>query len=310
MSDERRVVLAGGSGLVGLRLAAELGAAGFEVVILSRSDRSGRELPAGVRLARWDGRTPEGWWPLVDGAAAVVNLSGENVGDGRWTPQRKALLATSRLEPTRAVVAAIELAPAKPEVLLQASAVGFYGARGDQPIDESAGAGRGFLPELSIAWESASAPVEAQGVRRVLLRTGIVLAREGGALPKMLPIFRLGLGGPLGSGRQGFSWIHAADVSGAIRFLLGRADLDGPFNLTAPGPVDNETFSRGLAEVLGRPCFARVPGAVLRLAVGEMAEVLLSGQFVLPSRLVAAGFEFRQPQLEGALADLVGARVR
>jgi uncharacterized protein (TIGR01777 family) len=300
-----RIVVAGGSGLIGRALTRELARSGAEVVVLSRAPGGGGELPAGARWASWDGRTAGGWWSECEGAAAVVNLAGENVASGRWTAARRRRLLASRIHTTDAVVSAISLARTKPRVLVQASAVGYYGARGDAGIDEDAAPGEGFLPELSQAWEAASEPVETHGVRRVLLRTGIVLARGGGALAKMLPIFRLGLGGPLGDGRQWLPWIHLADEVAAIRFLLDRQELAGPFNLAAPEPATNESFSRALARALGRPCFARVPAAALRLAVGEMAQVLLSGQKVRPRRLIEAGFAFRFPRLESALADLL-----
>jgi uncharacterized protein (TIGR01777 family) len=303
-----RVLIAGGSGLVGRALAAALAADGAEVVVLSRSAAGGPPLAAGVRHARWDGRSAAGWRSECEGAAAIVNLAGENVGAGRWTTARKRRLVASRLEPTRALVEAITAASRRPAVLLQASAVGFYGARGPEAIDEDAPAGSGFLSGLAAEWEEAARPVEALGLRRVLLRTGLVLAREGGALAKLLRPFRLGLGGPLGDGRQWMPWIHLADEVGAIRFLLERADLAAAFNLTAPEPVPNLEFSRALARELRRPCFARVPASVLRVALGEMAEILLTGQRALPRRLLAAGYRFRFERLEAALADLVGRR--
>ena len=302
-----RVLIAGGSGLVGRALAASLAAAGAEVVVLSRSASDPR--PArGIRFVRGDGLTPVGWEAECEGARAIVNLTGENVGAGRWTKARKQLLVASRLEPTRALVEAIAGAAHRPGVLIQGSAVGYYGAHGDQALDEEAPAGRGFLPELALAWEEASRPVEALGVRRVVARTGLVLAREGGALAKMLPPFRLGLGGPLGSGRQWMSWIHLADQVAALRFLLEREDLAGAFNLAAPEPASNREFSRALAGALGRPCLARVPALALRLALGEMSGILLTGQRVLPRRLLQAGYRFRFPAIGAALADLVGAR--
>lgn len=302
-----RILIAGGSGLVGRALAASLAAAGSDVVVLSRSEVAPR--PArGVRFVRWDGLTPVGWEAECEGARAIVNLAGENVGAGRWTKARKQLLVTSRLEPTRALIEAIAEAAHRPGVLIQGSAVGYYGAQGDQGLTEEAPAGRGFLPELAVAWEEASRPVEALGVRRVLARTGLVLAREGGALAKMLPPFRLGLGGPLGSGRQWMSWIHLADQVAALRFLLEREDLAGAFNLAAPEPASNAEFSQALAGALGRPCFARVPALALRLALGEMAGIVLAGQRAMPRRLHQAGYRFRFTAIGAALADLVGER--
>jgi hypothetical protein len=310
MSDDRRgrkVILAGGSGLIGRALAAVLVRAGVEVVVLTRSERA-PGLPAGARAVRWDGRSAAGWAAECEGADAIVNLAGENVASGRWTAARKRRLESSRVEPTRAIVEAVRAARVPPRALLQGSAVGRYGDGGESPLDEASPRGEGFLPELSERWEEASAPVEALGVRRVLLRTGLVLAREGGALAKMLPPFRLGLGGPLGNGRQWFPWIHLDDEIGALRFLLERSDLAGVFNLVSPGAARQGEFARALGRALGRPAVAPVSGAILRLALGEMAEVLLDSQLVIPARLVEHGYRFEHPDLDGALADLVGRR--
>lgn len=301
-----QVVIAGGSGLIGRALAAGLAADGAEVVVLTRAPRAATPPRPGVRLVTWDGRTAAGWGSECEGAAAVVNLAGENLAAGRWSAARKRRLAASRLEPTGALVAAVAAAARRPAVYVQASGVSLYDPRAETPADESAPAAAGFLADLVVAWEEASRAIAALGVRRVLLRSGVVLARAGGALPRMLPPFRLGLGGPLGDGRQAFPWIHLADEVAAIRFLLGRADLAGAFNLVAPDPVTNEQFSRALARALRRPCLLRVPGAALRLALGEMADVVLSGPRVSPRRLLEAGFRFRFPALPAALADLVG----
>jgi uncharacterized protein len=300
-----RYVLAGGSGLIGRNLASAWAAEGADVVVLSRSER-GEGLAPGVRVARWDGRTAGDWEATLDGARAVVNLTGENVGEGRWSEARKHRLRTSRLAPTRAIVEAIGRARRRPEVLLQASAVGFYGDRGDETLDETAAPGRGFLPDLCREWEAASGEVEELGVRRILLRTGIILAREGGALAKMLPAFRLAVGGPLGDGRQWFPWIHLDDAVAAIRFLAARREASGAFNLTAPAPATNAAFTRELASACRRPAVLRVPPFALRALFGDMAEVLLGGQRAVPARLLETGFRFAHPELAGALAHLVG----
>lgn len=297
-------MLAGGSGLIGRGLAAAWVREGADVVVLSRS-ADPKAAPPGARQVVWDGRTLGPWMQEVDGAEVVVNLCGANVGEGRWTAARKRLLATSRLEPTRALVEAIERAGQRPEALLQASAVGYYGDRGEATLDETAPPGRGFLPELCVDWEAASAPVEGFGVRRVLLRTGVVMAREGGALAKMLPAFRAGVAGPLGDGRQWFPWIHVADAVAAIGWLASRHDLRGPVHLAAPERVTNETFTRELARACRRPAILRVPAFALRLLFGEMAQVLLGGQRLRTDKLEAAGFRWDFPRLGGALADLL-----
>jgi uncharacterized protein (TIGR01777 family) len=304
-----RVVIAGGSGLIGRALARELAAAGREVIVLSRGAPGGAGADReGVRTERWDGRTVGGWAAALEGAAAVVNLAGAGIADRRWTPARKRVLLASRLEPTAALVTALAAARHRPAVLLQASAVGFYGDRGDQPLDESAAAGAGFLAETCRAWEAASAAVERLGVRRVLLRTGVVLARDGGALPRMALPFRLGVGGRLGDGRQWLPWIHVVDQLAAMRFLLDAEGTAGPYNLVAPAPATNAEFSRSLARALGRPCLLGAPRFALELALGEMAAMLLGGQRLAPRRLLEAGYRFRHPALEGALAELFGAR--
>jgi len=300
-----RVLITGGSGLIGRALVDELAAARTEAVVLSRRPEAVRGLPAGARAAGWDGASAAGWAELAEGAAAIVHLAGENVGEGRWTAERKRRLRDSRLRSGEAVVAAVRAARRPPRVLLQASAVGYYGARGDQVLDEAAAPGEGFLGELSRDWEASTAAVEALGVRRAVLRTGLVLSRRGGALPRLLLPFRLGLGGPMGSGRQYWPWIHLADEVGAIRFLLAAESAAGAFNLAAPQPLPNREFGRVLGRVLRRPALMPAPAFALRAALGEMATIVLDGQRAVPRRLLAAGFGFRFPELEGALRDLL-----
>jgi len=299
-----RVVITGGSGLIGKALARSL-SEGHDVVVLTRDpDRVG-PLPAGVRAARWDGRTADGWVALLDTESAIVHLAGESVAEGRWTAAKKRRIRDSRLVSGQAVMAAIRAAPVRPRVLLQSSAVGFYGDRGDAEIPEETPPGEGFLAEVCQEWEASTAEAESLGVRRAVARTGIVLAREGGALPVMSVPFKMMIGGPLGDGRQWFPWIHVDDEVGALRFLLEREDARGPFNLTAPRPVTNRELTRALAHALGRPGFLPAPGFALRLALGEFAESMLQSQRVVPSRLLAAGYVFRWPELTAALHGLL-----
>jgi hypothetical protein len=307
MRERQRYVVAGGSGLIGSALTAELVADGHEVVVLSRS--AADPPPAGnPRSVGWDGRSLGAWAAEIDGAAAVINLAGANLAGGRWTAARKRRLRSSRLEPTRALVEAMAAARSRPRVLIQASGADYYGADGDERLDEEAPPGRGFLAELCREWEAASAPAADLGVRRAVARSAMVLAREGGALAKMLPAFRLGVGGPVGDGRQPFPWIHIADEVAAIRFLADDERAEGPFNLAAPEPPDNREFSRALGRALGRPAVVRLPAFALRLALGELADVLLGGGRVVPRRLIDLGFRFRHAWLDDALADLVGGR--
>lgn len=298
-----RVLISGGSGLLGRALSAELAAAGDEVILLSRRPAAVRGLPAGVRAEAWDGKTAAGWGALVEGAA-VVHLAGENIGAGRWTKAQKQRLYGSRIRSGEAVLAAVELAAVKPRVLLQASAVGYYGPCGDELITEASGAGRGFLAEVAKDWEAVTADVEALGVRRAVLRTGVVLSLAGGALPRMALPFRLFAGGRMGDGRQWLPWIHLADAVAAMRFLLTREEARGPFNLTAPNPTTYRDFARTLGRVLHRPSFLPAPAFALRLALGEMADIILTGQRAVPERLLALGFTFRFTELEAALEDL------
>jgi uncharacterized protein (TIGR01777 family) len=303
-----RVVITGGSGLIGSAVAAPLAAEGNEVVVLSRDPARVRGLPAGVRAAHWDGRSAAGWETLLDGRSAVINLAGEPVAAGRWTAERKRRVRASRLDAGRAVVDAVRRAAGEgraPAVVVQASGIGYYGDTGDQEIGEDHPPGGDFLAETSVAWEASTAEVETLGVRRVVLRTGIVLDRGGGALAKMLPLFRLGLGGPLGNGRQWFPWIHMADEVGAILFLLAAPAATGPFNLCAPRPARNRDFARALGRQLHRPSILPAPAPVLRLALGDMAEALLTGQHAEPRRLLEAGYRFCFPDLPEALADLL-----
>jgi uncharacterized protein (TIGR01777 family) len=306
-----RVVITGGSGFIGRAVAVPLAARGDEVIVLSRDPERVQGLPAGVRAARWDARTAAGWEPLLDGGSAVLNLAGEGIAAGRWTAERKRRIRASRVDAGQAVTEAVRRAAAAgraPAVVLQASGVGYYGDGGEQELGEDhppGAAAADFLAEVAVAWEAATAEVEALGVRRVVLRTGVVLDRRGGALAKMLPPFRLGLGGPLGSGRQWFPWIHLADEVGAILHLLAAGAARGPFNLCAPRPVRNRDFGRALGRQLHRPAVLPVPAPVLRLALGELADALLRSQRAVPRRLLAAGYAFRFPDLAAALADLL-----
>jgi uncharacterized protein (TIGR01777 family) len=301
-----RVIVSGGSGLIGRALVEELVAGGYEAVVLSRSPEKVGNLPEGARAVAWDGESATGWGDLADGAAAVVNLAGASVADGRWTARRKVVLRSSRVDSTQAVTAAIRQAENRPRVLLQASAVGFYGAdSGSEVRLENDPPGDDFLARLAVEWEEASREVEELGVRRVLLRTGVVLARNEGALPKLALPFKLGVGGPVGSGEQYFPWIHLADEIGAIRFLLEHETARGAFNLVAPNPVSNRELAKVLGRVLHRPSFVPTPALALRLALGEQAEMILGGQRAMPRGLEELGYEFQFPQVEGALEDLL-----
>jgi len=301
-----RVVITGGSGLIGSAVAKDLGSAGHEVVVLTRDPSQVGPLPPGTRAVQWDGKTPQGWGTLLDGDTAILHLAGDPIAEGRWTEEKKRRIRRSRVESGQAVLAAIRQAKSRPRALLQGSAVGYYGACGDEIVTEEHAPGDDFLARVCVEWEASTAEVAALGIRRPVLRTGIVLSREGGALPKMALPFRLMAGGPMGGGRQWVPWIHIVDEVGAIRFLLEREDADGPFNLSAPEPLTNRDFSRALGRALSRPSFAPAPGFALRLLLGEMAEALLHGQRAVPQRLLDLGYVFRYPEAAGALRNLVG----
>lgn len=305
MANPKRILITGGSGLIGRALVAELATSGYELVVLSRHPERVRGLPRGVRAVGWDAETPAGWGELVDGSLGIVHLAGEGVASGRWTEARKRRIRSSRVESSQAVVAAIEAAEKRPRFLLQASAVGYYGSCGDELITEEHPPGGDFLADVAVEWESVSREVEELGVRRVLLRTGVVLATDGGALPRMVLPFRVGLGGPLGDGRQYVPWIHLADEVAAIRFLLEDGRAFGAYNLTAPHPVRNRELCHALGRVLRRPCLFPAPRPVLRLSMGEMADMILASQRALPRRLEGAGFGFRFPDIDPALEDLL-----
>ena len=295
-----KIVVAGANGLIGKALVRALSARGDQVTALVRKPQA----LAGATAVQWDGR--EGSWAsVIDGADAVVNLAGAGVADHRWTDDYKRQILESRTHSTKALVEAIGKAQVKPRVLVNASAVGFYGGRGDELVDETATPGTDYLAGVTRAWEEEAlrAPVRA-----VLLRTGIVLSREGGALAKMLPPFKAFVGGPIGNGRQWMPWIHLDDEVAAIVFAIDHQELQGPVNLTAPKPVTMGEFAKALGKVLHRPSWAPVPAAALKIVLGEFANVLVEGQRAVPAALQRAGFTFRFSELAAALEDLFGHR--
>lgn len=301
------IAITGATGFVGKRLTTHLLAAGHEVVALTRSpERAERVLPVRCRLVAWDPDRGGVDAAALAGVDAVVNLAGEGVADGRWTARRKEAIRRSRVDATRLLVDAIAALPAerRPRVLVSASAIGFYGDRGDEILTEESAPGTGFLADVCRGWEEAAVAAEAHGLRTVRVRIGVVLGREGGALARMLPPFRLGLGGRIGSGDQWMSWIHVEDLVTLVAFALERQDVRGVVNGVAPAPVTNAELTATLGRVLERPAFLPVPSIALRLALGEMGGVLLEGQRVLPTAAETHGFGFRHPDLGGALVDI------
>ncbi|WP_320169719.1 TIGR01777 family oxidoreductase [Maridesulfovibrio sp.] len=298
-----KIIITGGTGFIGKALSRVLVSKGYEVIALTRSVRPSDI--AGVRNVVWDGCTSGGWAEFAEGAKAIVNLAGENIAAGRWTARRKESIEKSRLDAGKAVCEAVSRVKVRPEVVVQGSAVGFYGSCGPQPVDENSPQGDSFLAGVAGRWEKSTAKVEDLGVRRVVIRTGMVLG-HGGALAKMLPPFNAGLGAFLGSGHQGVSWIHLNDEVRAIVFLIENQGCHGVYNLSSFNPITSNKFNTILGEVLNRKIFFRMPAFALKLALGQMAEeVLLGGQFVLPQRLISEGFSFENPELADALADIL-----
>jgi uncharacterized protein (TIGR01777 family) len=289
-----RVTVTGGGGLIGTSVVAALRARGDEVTVLSRSGSAG--------TVRWDPLAGPAPADALDGRDGVIHLAGEPIAQ-RWSTAVREAIRASRTSGTANLVAGIEAAPQRPQVLVSASAVGFYGDRGDERLTEDSAPGDGFVAEVCVAWEQAALAARELGLRVCVLRTGVVLDRHGGALAKMLPPFRMGVGGPVAGGRQFISWIGLGDLAQLYLAALDDARFDGPLNATAPTPVTNADFSRALGRALHRPAALPVPAAALRLLYGPMAEIVTGGQNVIPARLLELGHSFERPDLDGALAE-------
>lgn len=301
-----KVIIAGGTGFLGRPLARRLAADGHQIVILTRG--AARQASADTRLVTW---TPTGdvgpWATEVDGAGAVVNLAGESIAARRWSAAQKQRILDSRIHATRSLVHAIRGASTPPRVFVSGSAVGYYGPRGDEVVTEDTPAGHDFLADVCAKWEAEAAGAATNRTRLVPIRTGLVLERDGGALPQMLPPFKLGVGGPVGSGRQYWPWIHRADWIELVTWSIASSSVVGPLNATGPKPVTNSEFARALGRALHRPAVMPAPAFALRLMLGEMADaLLLSGQRAVPARAERIGFSFRYSRLEDALAAIFG----
>lgn len=302
-----KAIITGGTGQIGQALAESLAADHHEVIVLSRDPQSAKakDLPTGVRVEKWDGRSGAGWAHLAEGADAIVNLAGANLASSKWSPERKRLILESRLQAGQAVVDAVSQTTQKPSVVIQSSAVGFYGPYTTEQVTEGLPSGQDFLADVCAQWEASTVAVEQMGVRRAVIRTGVVLDTGAGALQFMKAPFSLFTGGPIGDGKQPFPWIHPQDEVRAIRFLIEHPEASGPFNLAAPGVLTNAEFSAVLGKVMGRPSYLTVPAFAMKLLVGELSFVLLTGQRAVPARLQELGFEFAYPQAEGALRQLL-----
>jgi len=300
-----KILISGSSGLIGSAAATALKSDGHDVVHLVRPGK-----PPNPGDVQWDPMRATVDVAAIEGVEVVLHLSGAGIADGRWTEERKQLLRSSRIDTTRVLVDSLLRLKQKPRLLIVASAIGYYGNRGDEILTESSTTGTDFLALVCRDWEAEASRAAARGIRTVMLRTGVVLSGKGGALPKMLTPFKLGVGGRLGSGQQWMSWIAIEDVVGIIRNAIANEQVSGPVNVVAPNPVRNEEFTRLLAAMLHRPAIFPAPAFMLRLAMGEMADaVLLGSDRVKPERMLAAGYKFRFEILEPALRAAVLSRM-
>ncbi len=305
-----RVLVTGGTGLIGARLVAQLRQRGDQPVVLTRRPAAAQQMfgPA-CELVEGDPIQPGDWQAKVETCDAVINLAGENIFNRRWSASFKELLIDSRIKATRHVVEALRRNPKRadgsPRVLVNASAIGYYGPHGDEELTEQSPPGSDFLAKLCVEWEKTAQEAQQEGLRVALVRVGIVLDRRGGALPKMLMPFEFFAGGPIGNGRQWMSWIHHEDMVGLFLLGLDHPQSSGPLNGTAPNPVTNKEFAKTLGGVLHRPSLLPAPVLGMRLMLGEVADVVATGQRVLPSVPLRLGYQFKYPMLQWALADIL-----
>ncbi len=300
------IVVAGGTGFIGKTVIQQLIEAGHKVILLTRNPEKMTWMNKNyVRAVKWDPKHSGEWMKSIDGADAVINLAGESIAAKRWSKAQKEKIIKSRTTVTRLLVDAIKAAGKKPSVFISASAVGYYGNVPDGEVTEYVPKGKGFLADTCELWEKEAIAVKDAGIRDVIIRIGVVLGKDGGALTKILPPFQMFIGGPVGSGNQWFPWVHRSDVAGVIVFALTHDELKGPVNVTAPESVTMKQFCSTLGQVLHRPSWFPVPGFALKILLGEMSEMLLTGQKAVPKKLINAGYAFRYPKLEEALKTIL-----
>jgi uncharacterized protein (TIGR01777 family) len=299
-----RIFITGGTGFVGRHLVSRLIGEGHTITVLSRAEKARDMLPGGISIVLGDPTGAGAWQDSVKGKDCIINLAGTSLFT-RWTPEAKELIRESRISTTRNIVDAIEPASGENITLFSTSAVGYYGFHGDEELAEESPPGDDFLARVAVDWENEARKAEGKGARVVITRFGIVLGEKGGALAQMIPIFRKYLGGPLGSGKQWFSWIHMGDLVGAFVFLMSHGEVSGPVNLTSPHPVRNEEVARAIGKAMRRPSFLPVPGFMLKLVLGEFGSVLLEGQRVIPRKLMDSGYVFIFPEIGEALKSLI-----
>jgi len=299
-----KVLIFGGAGFIGKNLCAELLSAGYKVCVVSRNPKRAGLQGSGAVVVEWNSSAGSFPIELLDDVDLIINLAGESIANRRWTQTTKEKILESRIQTTRAIVNAISQKRVIPKVLINASAIGFYGPRGNEEITESTPAGRDFLAKVCRAWEEEAFKAQASGVRVVAMRIGMVIGNEG-ALARMKTPFRFYLGGPLGSGDQWMSWIHIKDLTRLIIFASENENINGPVNATAPEPVRMKEFCKVLGQVMGRPSWLPVPGFLLKVILGEMSDMLLNSQRVLPEKILKEGFVFKFPDLKTALKDII-----
>lgn len=303
-----RIMIAGGSGLIGRALTNSFSNDGDEIIILSRTPGKVRDMPYGVRVLPWDGKTIQGWAVEIENTKVIINLTGENLSGERFFPSRltkarKKRLLESRVNSGRVLSTAVEMAKNKPSVFIQSSGVSYYGTDLHKQFIEESQGGNDFLSNLCKEWEASSQAVESMGVRRVIIRNAIVLSTISGALPRLLLPYKLYVGGPMGTGKQVYSWIHMDDEVNAIRFLIEHDEAIGVYNLSSPHPVTNNEFGKAIAKVMKRPHYFPLPGFLLYLAFGEVTILVLEGQNVIPKKLLDLGYKFKYPTIEEALKN-------
>jgi uncharacterized protein len=298
-----RILITSGTGMIGRALVQELRAGGHELWVLSRSP--GQVSMPGVTMVRWDSRSPAGWGHLVEEVDAIVNLTGENIGAGRWSARRKREIMSSRVLAGYAVREAVRQATQRPKMILQASAIGYYGSTGERTVTEGDPNADDYLARVCKTWEESTMTGIEPGIRHIVTRTGLVLSKKGGFMDPVRLQYRLFGGGPLGSGRQWWSWIHLRDEVRAMRFLIENEGASGAYNLTGPNPVRMSEFGRAVGSVLHRPHWFPIPAFALKLVLGEMSQLVLDSQKVLPERLLAEGFQFQYPDIKPALVNVL-----
>jgi hypothetical protein len=304
---KKRILVAGATGFIGRPLSSELAGAGYEIVALSRRPAEAAKIfGPEVQVVEWDAATAAGWSEFADGALAIVNLAGENIGSGRWAEKKKQQILASRVNAGKAVTEASRAATQKPEALIQASGVGYYGDRGDELLDEESSNGSGFLADVARQWEQSVGEAESLGVRLATIRLGVVLGPNGGVMERLIPPFHFFLGGHPGSGKQWLPWVHIDEVIGVIRFLIENPGCKGPFNVTVPEPTRSKGFYDALGKAMHRPAVFPMPAFALKLALGEMAtELLLPSIKAVPKKLVEAGYEFKFTDPAAAFSDIL-----